>query len=123
MCYNVPMSTTSTRNLIVLPLPARTLPVWDRAAFLYTALDSGWVRVQYLKNDGTCTSRVCTRNPTLVGKYGTESDIRAIRDSESSDLADYNIVYFDYISGGLRSFRVSQVEVCGIDAECAENNH
>jgi len=117
------MSTTTTRNLIVLPLPPRTHPVWERAAFLYTALDSGWVRVQYLKNDGTRTSRVCTRNPTLVGKYGTESDIRAIRDSESSDLADYNIVYFDYISGGLRSFRVSQVEVCGIDAECAENNH
>ena len=118
MCYNVPMSTTSTRNLIVLPLP-----VWERAAFLYTALDSGWVRVQYLKNDGTRTSRVCTRNPTLVGKYGTESDIRSIRESESADLANYNIVYFDYMSGGLRSFRVSQVEVCGIDADCVENNH
>lgn len=115
--------TTTTRNCIVLPLPSRTLPVWERAAFLYTALDSGWVRVQYLKGDGTRVSRVCTRNPTLVGKYGTDADIRAIRDSESADLADYNIVYFDYMNGGLRSFRVSQVEVCAIDAECLENNH
>ena len=120
MCYNVRMSTTLNRNVIVLPLPTLTR---DRAAFLYTALDSGWVRVQYLKNDGRRTSRVCTRNPTLVGKYGTESDIRSIRESESADLANYNIVYFDYMSGGLRSFRVSQVEVCGIDADCVENNH
>ena len=116
------MSTT-TRNCIVLPLPSRTLPVWERAAFLYTVLDAGWVRVQYRKNDGTRVSRVCTRNPSIVGTYGNSDDVRAIRDSESAYLADYNIVYFDYMAGGLRSFRVSQVEVCGIDAECVENNH
>ena len=116
------MSTT-TRNCIVLPLPSRTLPVWERAAFLYTVLDAGWVRVQYLKGDGTRVSRVCTRNPSIVGTYGNSSDVRAIRESESAYLAQDNIVYFDYMAGGLRSFRVSQVEVCGIDAECVENNH
>ena len=115
--------TTTTRNSIDLPLPSRTLPVWERAAFLYTALDSGWVRVQYRKNDGTRVSRICTRNPSIVGTYGNSSDVRAIRESESAYLADDNIVYYDYVGGGLRSFRVSQVEACSIDAECVENNH
>ena len=125
--YNVRMSTT-TRNPILLPLPSTTA---DRAAFLYTALDAGWVRVQYRKNDGTRVSRVCTRNPSIVGTYGTSRDVRAIRESALGgtgffvvgSLAQDNIVYFDYMAGGLRSFRVSQVEVCGIDAECVENNH
>ena len=118
--YNVRMSTT-TRNCIVLPLPSSGTA--DRAAFLYTVLDAGWVRVQYRKNDGTRVSRVCTRNPSIVGTYGNSSSVRAIRESESAYLADDNIVYYDYMGGGLRSFRVSQVEVCGIDAECVENNH
>ena len=118
--YNVRMSTT-TRNCIVLPLPSSGNA--DRAAFLYTVLDAGWVRVQYRKNDGTRVSRVCTRNPSIVGTYGNSSSVRAIRESESAYLADDNIVYYDYMGGGLRSFRVSQVEVCGIDAECVENNH
>jgi hypothetical protein len=116
------MSTT-TRTSIVLPLPSRTLPVWERAAFLYTVLDAGWVRVQYRKNDGSSVSRVCTRNPSIVGTYGNSSDVRAIRESESAYLAQDNIVYFDYVAGGLRSFRVSQVMDCSIDAECVENNH
>ena len=114
------MSTT-TRNCIVLPLPSSGTA--DRAAFLYTVLDAGWVRVQYRKNDGTRVSRVCTRNPSIVGTYGNSSDVRAIRDSESAYLAQDNIVYFDYTAGGLRSFRVAQVEACSIDAECVENNH
>lgn len=118
--YNVRMSTI-TRNCIVLPLPSSGTA--DRAAFLYTALDAGWVRVQYRKNDGTRVSRVCTRNPSIVGTYGNSSDVRAIRESESAYIADDNILYYDYMGGGLRSFRVSQVEVCGIDAECVENNH
>jgi len=120
MCYNVRMSTTLNRNVIVLPLPTLNR---DRAAFLYTALDSGWVRVQYLKGDGTRTSRLCTRNPTIVKAYGTAAEVKALRDWESDLMADSNVLYYDYIGGGLRSFRVSQVEVCGIDAECAENNH
>ena len=115
------MSTTLNRSSIVLPLPSSTTA--DRAAFLYTVLDAGWVRVQYRKNDGTRVSRVCTRNPSIVGTYGNSSSVRAIRESESAYLADDNIVYYDYMGGGLRSFRVSQVEVCGIDAECVENNH
>jgi len=81
------------------------------------------VRVQYLKGDGTRTSRLCTRNPTIVKAYGTAAEAKALRDWESDLMADSNVLYYDYISGGLRSFRVSQVEVCGIDAECAENNH
>jgi hypothetical protein len=121
--------TTTTRNCIVLPLPSSGTA--DRAAFLYTALDAGWVRVQYLKNDGTRTSRLCTRNPTIVKAYGTSRDVCSIRESALGgtgffvvgSLAQDNIVYYDYIGGGLRSFRVSQVEVCGIDAECPENNH
>ena len=112
---------TITRNCIVLPLPSSGTA--DRAAFLYTALDSGWVRVQYRKGDGTRVSRLCTRNPSIVGTYGNSSDVRAIRESESAYLAQDNIVYFDYTAGGLRSFRVSQVEVCGIDSDCPEINH
>ena len=118
------MSTTLNRNLILLPLPTLgPSTVFERAAFLYTALDSGWIRVMFRKNDGTLTTRVCTRNPTLVGKYGTDADIKAIRESEHADLADYNIVFFDFMNGGLRSFRVSQVESCCIDSECLENFH
>ena len=122
------MSTT-TRNPILLPLPSSGNA--DRAAFLYTVLDAGWVRVQYRKNDGTRVSRVCTRNPSIVGTYGTSRDVRAIRESALGgtgffvvgSLAQDNIVYFDYTGGGLRSFRVAQVEACSIDAECVENNH
>lgn len=114
------MSTT-TRNSIVLPLPSSGTA--DRAAFLYSALDAGWVRIQYRKNDGTRVSRVCTRNPSIVGTYGTSRDVRSIRESESAYLSQDNIVYFDYTAGGLRSFRVAQVEACSIDAECVENDH
>ena len=114
------MSTT-TRNCIDLPLPSSGTA--DRAAFLYTVLDAGWVRVQYTKGDGTRVSRLCTRNPSIVGTYGNSSSVRAIRESESAYLADDNIVYYDYTGGGLRSFRVSQVMDCSIDRDCPENNH
>jgi WYL_2, Sm-like SH3 beta-barrel fold len=114
------MSTTLNRNVIVLPLPTMN---HDRAAFLYTALDNGWVRVQYRKADGTRTSRVCTRNPTLVKAYGTAAEVKALRDWESDLMSDSNVLYWDYLSGGLRSFLVWNVECCGIDAECLEINH
>ena len=121
------MSTTLNRSSIVLPLPPMHTGFGygvERAAFLYTALDSGWVRVQYTKGDGTRVTRLCTRNPSIVGTYGNSSDVRTIRDWEdTNDLSDDQILYYDHLMGGLRSFRVSQVMDCSIDRDCPENNH
>lgn len=111
VCYTTGMSTTLNRNVILLPLPAIGAPVWERASFLYSALDSGWIRVQYRKANGDTTSRVCTRNPTLIRAYGSERDVEAIRLAEEDGV----ILYWDYMAGGLRSFRVASVDFCGID--------
>ena len=133
--YNtlVLQNTTSTRPIhfhlqastlplsaILLDLPAN-LPA--RSAFLYSVLDSGWIRVAFRKDDGTCTIRLCTRNPTLVAKFGSRYDVQGIKNSEFSSNALDTIVYFDHAAGALRCFRVMRVDGCGIDAVSIENNH
>lgn len=115
----MPMSTTLTRNVILLPLPKIAAPVWERSAFLYSALDSGWVRVCYRKADGDTVSRVCTRNRSLMRAMGAhESVINGIGAAEEVD----HIVYWDYMAKGTRSFRVSNVEFCGIDPSPLEHH-
>ena len=111
-------STTSGSILLALP----TKP-YERSAFLYSALDSGWIRVAYRKADGTCTIRLGTRNPTLVAKYGNTYSNRQIKDSEFTQNAYETIVYFDHAAGALRAFRVDRVDAAGIDAVSIENNH
>ena len=108
------------RTTILLDVPSNII---DRSAFMYSVLDSGWVRVAYRKICGTCTIRLCTRNPTLVAKYGNHYDVTGIKNSEFNSNSRETIVYFDHMAGALRCFRVMRVDGLGIDAESFENNH
>ena len=121
MCYNILVlqNTTSTRP-ITFALPT-DLPA--RSAFLYSALDSGWFRIAYRKDDGSTAIRLCTRNPTLVAKFGSKYDVTAIKNSEYDSDAVNTVVYFDHTAGALRCFRVKNVDAVGIDAVSIENNH
>jgi hypothetical protein len=105
---------------ILLDLPSDII---DRSAFMYSALDSGWFRIAYRKDDGSTAIRLGTRNPTLVAKYGSRYDVTGIKNSEFSPNVLDTIVYFDHIAGALRCFRVMRVDGFGIDAESFENNH
>jgi hypothetical protein len=127
-------NTTSTRPIFAAVLQASTvnpsailltlpdnLPA--RSAFLYSALDSGWFRIAYRKDDGSTAIRLGTRNPTLVAKYGNHYDVTGIKNSEFNSNSRETIVYFDHMAGALRCFRVMRVDGIGIDAESFENNH
>jgi hypothetical protein len=105
---------------ILLDVPSDII---DRSAFMYSVLDSGWIRIAYRKTDGTPTIRLGTRNPTLVAKYGSKYDVTAIKNSQFNSNALETIVYFDHAAGSLRCFRVMRVDGCGIDAVSIENNH
>ena len=109
-----------TCRAVLLDLPTKPI---DRSAYLYSVLDNGWLRVMYRKSDGTQTSRLCTRNLTLVASLGDKRDISAIKNSEFSQTALETIVYYDYCAGSIRAFRVDRVDYCGIDATCATVNH
>ena len=133
--YNtlVLQNTTSTRpihfHLQASALPRTTIlltvptDIIDRSAFMYSVLDSGWIRVAYRKICGTPTIRLCTRNPTLVAKFGSKYDVTAIKNSEYDSDAVNTVVYFDHAAGALRCFRVKNVDAAGIDAVSIENNH
>jgi len=119
--YNTPMTSTTTVSCpILLDVPTNVI---DRSAFMYSVLDSGWIRVAYRKTCGTPTIRLCTRNPTLVAKFGSKYDVQAIKNSEYDSNAVHNVVYFDYTAGALRCFRVLNVDAAGIDSVSIENNH
>lgn len=135
--YNVLVlqNTTSTRPIhfhlqaaaidakpaaILLDVPSDII---DRSAFMYSVLDSGWIRVAYRKICGTPTIRLCTRNPTLVAKFGSKYDVTAIKNSEYDSDSVNTVVYFDHAAGALRCFRVKNVDAAGIDAVSIENNH
>ena len=111
---------TRIPGAILLDLP---YDVIDRSAFMYSVLDSGWVRVAYRKADGTQTIRLCTRNPTLVAKFASNYEVTAIRNSEYDSDSVNTVVYFDHTAGALRCFRVKNVDGVGIDAVSIENNH
>ena len=118
--FHLQASAAKPSALIFLDLPAN-LPA--RSAFLYSALDSGWFRIAYRKDDGSTAIRLGTRNPTLVAKYGSRYDVTGIKNSEFASNVLDTIVYFDHMAGALRCFRVMRVDVIGIDAESFENNH
>lgn len=121
MCYNtLVLETSTTTRPILLAIPTNLL---ERSAFLYSALDSGWFRIAYRKDDGSTAIRLGTRNPTLVAKYGNHYDVTGIKKSEFNLNSPETIVYFDHMAGSLRCFRVMRVDGIGIDAESFENNH
>lgn len=105
---------------ILLDVPSDII---DRSAFMYSVLDSGWIRVAYRKICGTPTIRLGTRNPTLVAKYGSRYDVQGIKNSEYDSDSVNTVVYFDHAAGALRCFRVKNVDAAGIDAVSIENNH
>ena len=105
---------------ILLDLPSDTI---DRSAFMYSVLDSGWIRIAYRKTDGTPTIRLGTRNPTLVAKFGSKYDVEGIKNSEFDSHSVHTVLYFDHAAGALRCFRVKNVDEAGIDPVSIENNH
>ena len=111
---------TRIPGAILLDVPSDII---DRSAFMYSVLDSGWIRVAYRKADGTQTIRLCTRNPTLVAKFGSKYDVSSIKMSEYDSDAVNTVVYFDHTAGALRCFRVKNVDGVGIDPVSIENNH
>jgi hypothetical protein len=111
---------TRIPGAILLDVPSDII---DRSAFMYSVLDSGWIRVAYRKSDGTQTIRLCTRNPTLVAKFASNYEVTAIRNSEYDSDSVNTVVYFDHTAGALRCFRVKNVDGVGIDAVSIENNH
>ena len=119
--YNVlVLQNTTTTRPILLDLPSDII---DRSAFMYSILDSGWIRVAYRKDDGSTAIRLGTRNPTLVAKYGSSYDVKGIKNSEFDSHSVHTVLYYDHMAGGLRCFRVKNVDGAGIDAESFENNH
>lgn len=111
--------TTASRP-ILLDLPVSVI---DRSAYLYTMLDNGWVRVAYRKADGTSAIRLATRNLTLIASMGDKRDLSAIKNSEFTPIALETVVYFDYMAGAIRAFRVDRCDYAAIDATCATSNH
>ena len=127
--YNVlvPHTTTSiVLNRLRLSLSADTASRRDE---LYSILDCGWVEVCYTKADGSPTSRLVTRNPTLAGGYLGQSDLDSMVASREtgrganlgSDLG--TIVHFDRNAGSLRSFRIERIICAHIPLSCPETNH
>ena len=113
-------ASTAKPAAILLDLPSDII---DRSAFMYSVLDSGWIRIAYRKTDGTPTIRLGTRNPTLVAKFGSKYDVEGIKNSEFDSHSVHTVLYFDHAAGALRCFRVKNVDGAGIDAVSIENNH
>ena len=107
-------------STILLDLPSDVI---ERSAFMYSVLDSGWIRIAYRKDDGSTAIRLGTRNPTLVAKYGSRYDVQGIKNSEFDSHSVHTVLYFDHMAGALRCFRVKNVDGAGIDAVSIENNH
>ena len=94
----------------------------SRTAAIVSALDCGWVLLQYRKADGNIVVRLGTRNPTLIAAFGLHSDNMAIGKARSEDWGD-NILYYDHAAGGLRSFCRIDLKAAGIPESTPEINH
>jgi hypothetical protein len=110
---------TTTRNGIGFPLSSN---LYTRTSEVRSLLANGWVEVTYRKGDGKVVTRLATRNPTLVGAFGTHSECEAIRKSDK-DFDATPLVYFDYSAGGIRSMCVEDLRAVVIPADAPENNH
>ena len=95
----------------------------NRTAAIRSALDSGWVILQYRKADGSIVVRLGTRNPTLIKAFGLHSDNVAIGKARSEDEWGDNVLYFDHAAGGLRSFCRIDLKAAGIPESPPEINH
>ena len=91
-----------------------------RTSVIMSALDCGWVCLQYRKANGQVVQRLGTRNPTLVLAYGSDRDVSTIR---SADEISYGIVYWDFAAGGIRSCSRTNLLAAGIPESTPEINH
>lgn len=105
---------------MIAPLDTACHILPSRTAVIVSALECGWVMLQYRKRDGSIVVRLGTRNPTIIKAFGLHSDNEAIRkDEEWGD----NILYYDHAAGGLRSFCRIDLKAAGIPESTPEINH
>lgn len=118
------MSTTHLPR-VYLPLPlvinANHPRHADNRGLLVTALNAGWVTIQYRKADGTTATRMATRNLSIMKAFASHEDIEAVRVSDHYNLA--SILYWDHSAGALRSFRVDSIREAHIPDDPPEINH
>jgi len=108
---------------MIAPLDTACHILPSRTAVVVSALDCGWVMLQYRKRDGNIVVRLGTRNPTLVNAFGCTSDNEAIVKARNEDEWSDNILYFDHAAGGLRSFSRIDLKAAGIPDSTPEINH
>lgn len=116
------MSTTHLpRVYLPLPLAPHTHHRHaDNRAMLTTALNAGWVTVQYRKSDGTTATRMATRNLSIMRAFASHSDIEAVRVGNDCPST---VLYWDHSAGALRSFRVDSIREAYIPDDPPEINH
>lgn len=92
----------------------------DNRAMLITALNAGWVTVQYRKADGSVATRMATRNLSIIGAFASQDEVEAICVGN-----DYpaSVLYWDHAAGALRSFRVDSIREAYIPDDPPEINH
>lgn len=91
-----------------------------RTSVIMSALDCGWVCLQYRKANGQVVQRLGTRNPSILKAYAMQTEIDAIRSAD--EWAD-NVLYWDYCAGGLRSYCRIDLLTAGIPESAPEINH
>ena len=109
---------TSTHDSACLIFPTTS------TATIMSALDCGWVCLQYRKANGQVVQRIGTRNPSILKAYAMQTEIDAI-DQHARAYGDYgdNILYWDYCAGGLRSYCRIDLLAAGIPESAPEINH
>ena len=94
-------------------------------ATIMSALDSGWVCLQYRKANGQVVQRLGTRNPSILKAYALQTEIDAL-DQYRRDYGIWggdSILYWDYCAGGLRSYSRIDLLAAGIPESAPEINH
>jgi len=117
------MSTTHLPR-VYLPLPlvfnANHPRHADNRGLLVTALNAGWVTIQYRKVDGRMATRMATRNLSIMKAFASHEDIEAVRVGNHYPAS---ILYWDHAAGALRSFRVDSIREAYIPDDPPEINH
>ena len=108
---------------MIAPLDTACHILSSRTSVVVSALDCGWVMLQYRKADGNIVVRLGTRNPTLIKAFGLHSDNVALGKARSEDEWGDNVLYFDHAAGGLRSFCRIDLKAAGIPESTPEINH
>jgi hypothetical protein len=114
------MSTTHLPRVYLPLVPHTHHRHADNRATLITALNAGWVTVQYRKSDGTTATRIATRNLSIMRAFASHSDMEAVRVGNDCPST---VLYWDHAAGALRSFRVDSIREAYIPDDPPEINH